>query len=154
VRSPARATENPREKRLRVRDVSNGPSNTKADTRSSLKDAIKRFRNLEKLLLTGEIDEHLLRDLRAAVNRVRNTAWGVQQYIGQKEVGQDPATLLTILAGERVRTAYSLCQAVSSDLKKPEISFQPGSLLQLQEALRKLEADVGAALGASRPVAK
>jgi hypothetical protein len=154
VRSLVRATEDPGEKRSRARDVSNGTSITKAATRSSLKDAIKRFRSLEKLLLAGEIDERLLRDLRTAVNRVRNTAWGVQQYIGQKEVGQDPETLLTILAGERIRTAYSLCQAVSSDLKKPEISFQPGSLLQLQEALRKLETDVSAALSASRSITK
>jgi hypothetical protein len=150
-----RTKEGSKDKRARIRDTGdsagNGSSATRAATKSALKDGIKRFRALEKLLMrgdvaAGEIDERLLRDLRAAVNRVRNTAWGVQQYIGQKQAGQDPASLLTILAGERVRTTYSLCQAISSDLKKPEIAFQAGSLVELQDAIRKLEADVATAL--------
>lgn len=122
---------------------------SKALMKRSLKDAIKQFRSLQKLLMTGEVDEGLLRDFRAALNRVRNTAWGVQQYIGQKETGQDPASLLTILAGERVRTAYSLCQAISSDLKRTDIEFQAGSLLQLHEVVQKLGSDVSTALGES-----
>jgi hypothetical protein len=151
VTSAARKRRNSREKHPRIRDAGgNGESTSKAATRSSLKDAIKRFRALEKLLLSGDIDDRILRDLRAALNRVRNTAWGVQQYVGQKEVGQDPATLLTILAGERVRCAYSLCQAISSDLKRPEIDFQAGNLVELQDVVHTLGADVSAALKGNR----
>ena len=123
---------------------------SKAVIRRSLKDAIKQFRNLQRLLLSGDIDERLLRDFRAALNRVRNTAWGVQQYIGQKDVGQDPASLLTILAGERVRAAYGLCKAISSDLKRPDITFQAGSLVQLQEVVQKLGSEINALMQEQR----
>jgi hypothetical protein len=122
----------------------------RAATQRSFKDAIKRFRAVEKLLRSADIDERVLRDLRDAVNRVRNTAWGVQQYVGQKEVGQDPASLLTILAGERVRTVFNLCQAISADLKREDIEFQAGSLVALQEAIQKLGAEVAAALKEQR----
>ena len=115
--------------------------------RRSLRDAIKRFRAIEKLLLSAEdIDDRLLCDFRTAVNRVRTTAWGVQQYVGRKETGQDPATVLTILTGERVRVAYSLCRTLSTELKRNDIAFQAGSLAELQEAAQKLGADVGLAL--------
>jgi len=150
MRAKENSRDKPKEKHSRSRHTDGNGAGPKAATRHSLKDAIKRFRSLEKLLLTGDVDDHVLRDLRAALNRVRNTAWGVRQYIGQKELGQDPASLLTILAGERIRTTYSLCQAIGADLRKPEIDFQPGSLVQLQEALHKLSADVGAALKAAQ----
>ena len=113
----------------------------------SLKDAIKRFRSMENLLLSaGTIDDGLLCDFRAAVNRVRNTAWGVQQYVSRKEVGQDPAMVLKIIAADRLRAAYSLCQTISDDLKRSDLDFQAGSLVALQEAAQKLGADVGLAL--------
>jgi hypothetical protein len=124
----------------------NRPSHARAVTQHTFKDAIKRFRAIEKLLRSADIDERVLCDLRDAVNRVRNTAWGVQQYVGQKEVGQDPGSLLTILAGERVRTVYNMCQAISADLKREDIDFQAGSLVALQEAMQKLSAEVGTAL--------
>jgi tetrahydromethanopterin S-methyltransferase subunit G len=124
----------------------NHSSPSRAATQRSFKDAIKRFRAIEKLLRSGDIDERVLRDLRDAVNRVRNTAWGVQQYVGQKEIGQDPGSLLTILAGERVRTVYNLCQAISADLKREDIDFQAGSLVALQEAIQKLGTEVGTVL--------
>jgi hypothetical protein len=112
-----------------------------------MKDAIKRFRSMENLLLSaGTIDDRLLCDFRAAVNRVRNTAWGVQQYVSRKEAGQDPAMVLKIIAGDRVRAAYSLCQTISADLKRPDLNFQAGSLVALQEAAQKLDAEVGIAL--------
>jgi hypothetical protein len=102
---------------------------------------------MEKLLLSaGEVDDRLLCDFRAAVNRVRTTAWGVQQYICRTEEGQDATNVLTILNGERIRVVYSLCSTISADLKRTDIAFQAGSLVALQEAVEKLSADVGIAL--------
>jgi hypothetical protein len=119
----------------------------KAALSRSLKDAIEHFHSMENLLLSaGDIDDGLLCDFRAAVNRVRNTAWGVQQYISRKEVGQDPAMVLKIIASDRVRAAYGLCQTISDDLKRSDLDFQAGSLVALQEAAQKLGADVGVAL--------
>lgn len=131
----------------RPQDADRAGSPPKDALSRSLKDAIKHFHSMENLLLSvGDIDDGLLCDFRAAVNRVRNTAWGVQQYVSRKEVGQDPALVLKIIAGDRVRAAYGLCQTISDDLKRSDLDFQAGSLVALQEAAQKLGADVGIAL--------
>jgi len=102
---------------------------------------------MEKLLLSaGEVDDGLLCDFRAAVNRVRTTAWGVQQYVSRKDAGQDATNVLNILTGERIRVVYSLCCTISADLKRTDIAFQAGTLVELQDAAQKLSADVGTAL--------
>jgi hypothetical protein len=135
------------QKRPRARDAGIAVATPKHLLSRSLSDAIKRFRSMENLLLSGgDIDERLLCDFRAAVNRVRNTAWGVQQYVSRKEVGQDTANVMKFIAGDRVRAAYSLCQTISADLKRSDLDFQAGSLVALQEAAQKLSADVGVAL--------
>jgi hypothetical protein len=119
----------------------------KTAIRRSLKDSIRRFRAMERLLLSaGEVDDRLLCDFRAAVNRVRTTAWGVQQYVTRKDAGQDATNVLTILTGERIRVVYSLCCAISADLKRTDIAFQAGSLVELQAAAERLGVDVGIAL--------
>ena len=46
--------------------------------------------------------------------------------------------MLSLLAGERIRTAYQLCAALTEDLRKAEIEFQRGSLVQLYEATKTL----------------
>jgi hypothetical protein len=146
--SPRSVKENLIQKRSRLRDARGKKIATpKTAIRRSLKDSIRRFRAMEKLLLSAsEVDERLLCDFRAAVNRVRTTAWGVQQYVSRKETGQDATNVLTILTGERVRVAYNLCCTLSSDLKRTDVAFQAGSLVELQEAAQKLGADVGVAL--------
>lgn len=136
-----------KKKDLRRNDPAGKSLTLKSALRRSLKDSIKRFRAMEKLLLsTGDIDDRLLCDFRAAVNRVRTTAWGVQQYVCRKETGQDAMNVLTILSGERIRVAYTLCRTISADLTRTDIAFQAGSLVELQEAANKLGADVNAAL--------
>ncbi len=121
---------------------------SKGVIRRSLKDAIKRFETLEGLLLAGEIDDALLRDFRASLNRVRTTAWGVQQYVDQKQTGQDPGNILAVLAMARIRTAYDLCKTISSDLKRPDISIPAGTLVEFQGVVQKLNEDVNTAVKA------
>jgi hypothetical protein len=72
-----------------------------------LEKAITELRRLQQLLLSGEgLDPHILTDFRDALNRVRNTAWSAQQYMAFKATGQDSTSVLSILAGERVRATY------------------------------------------------
>jgi hypothetical protein len=73
-----------------------------------------------------------------ALNRVRNTAWVAQQYVIRKESDQDSTNVLSLLAGERIRAAYQLCHALSDDLKRTDIDFQRGSLVQLYEVTKTL----------------
>ena len=110
--------------------------------------AITELRGLQKLLLSGEgLDPRILTDFRDALNHVRNTAWSAQQYIASQATNQDPASVLCVLAGERVRVAYQLCQAIESDLKNTDIQFQTGQLIQLYSAASALTDQLGNVVG-------
>jgi len=113
-----------------------------------LEKAITELRGLQELLLSGEgLDPSILTDFRDALNRIRNTAWSAQQYIVLKATDQDSTTVLSILAGERVRAAYQLCQAIQADLKSNDVKFQPGNLVQLHLAAKALTEQLGEVVG-------
>jgi len=110
--------------------------------------AIPELRRLQKLLLSGEnLDPRLLTDFRDALNHVRNTAWSAHQYIAFQNTDQDSANVLSVVAGERVRVAYQLCQAIQADLKSSDIKFQTGQLIQLSLAAKALIEQLGEAVG-------
>ncbi len=113
-----------------------------------LEKAITELRGLQELLLSGEgLDPSILTDFRDALNRIRNTAWSAQQYIVLKATDQDSTTVLSILAGERVRAAYQLCQAIQADLKSNDARFQQGELIQLYLAAKALSEQLGKVVG-------
>lgn len=103
-----------------------------------LKSAVKELRQLDKLLVKDDVDPRILSDFRDALNRVRNTAWSAQQYVSLKGTEQDSRGVLTLLAGERIRATYQLCQALEGDLGSPDIRFQPGQLVQLCSVAKSL----------------
>jgi hypothetical protein len=105
---------------------------------SRLEKAIEELQRLHEMLLSGDLDSHILADFRDALNRVRNTAWAAQQYVTRKETGQDSSTVLSFLVGERIRATHHLCQAISEDLKRTDIDVQAGSLIQLHEVTKVL----------------
>lgn len=101
------------------------------------------LRLLQALFTAGvEFDPRLLSEFRETVNRVRTTAWAMQQYIETTANDRDPATVLTLLAGERVRAAFQICQAIRADLKNDQVHFQKGQLLELNEAVQSLAKDL------------
>jgi len=84
-------------------------------------------------------DPDVLANLQDALYRVRNAARAVQQqYVVRKESDQDSNSVLSFLAGERIHVAYQLCQALSDDLNRSDIEFQPASLVQLHEVTKAL----------------
>jgi hypothetical protein len=105
---------------------------------SPLEQAIVELQRLHEVLLSGDLDPQILADFRDALNRVRNTAWAAQQYVAFKETEQDSGSVLSLLVGERIRVTYQLCQAISDDLKRTDIEFQTGSLVQLYEVMKAL----------------
>ena len=114
-----------------------------------LEQAIIELRSLHELLLSGEgLDPSILTDFRNAVNRVRNTAWSAQQFLALKATAEDPGNVLSIAAGERVRAAYHLCQAIQMDLQSSEIKFQPGHLIELHQAVKVLNERLASAVSA------
>ena len=106
--------------------------------RSRLEKGISELQGLHKLLLSSDVDPDVLADFREALNRVRNTAWAAQQYVVRKETDQDSNSVLSLLAGERVRAAHQLCQALVDDLGGSDVKFQRGSLVQLHEIAETL----------------
>jgi hypothetical protein len=109
-----------------------------SDAPSPLEQAIMELQRLHEVLLSGDLEPRVLTDFRDALNRVRTAAWAAQQYVVRKEIEQDSGSVLSLLAGERVRVTYQLCQAISEDLKRTDIDFQAGSLVQLHEATKAL----------------
>jgi len=106
--------------------------------RSRLEKGISELQGLHKLLLSSDVDPDVLADFREALNRVRNTAWAAQQYVVRKETDQDSTSVLSLLAGERVRAAHQLCHALVDDLRGTDVKFQRGSLVQLHEITETL----------------
>ncbi len=106
--------------------------------RSHLEKGISELQGLHEVLLHGDLDPRVLADFRDALNRVRTAAWAAQQYVVRKEIDHDSISVLSFLAGERIRAGYQLCQAIGDDLKRTDIKFQAGSLVQLHEATKTL----------------
>jgi len=113
-----------------------------------LQNITTQLREIQDLLtLQEQIDPRILTDFRDAVNRVRNTAWALEQYANSKTAEADPTPVLNLLAGERVRVAYQLLRLVQTDLTNPRIQFQKGQLLQLQKVTEELAHQLRALVG-------
>jgi hypothetical protein len=113
---------------------------------SRLEKAISELQGLQDLLLSGDLDPRILTDFRDALNRVRTAAWAAQQYVARKESDQDSTSVFSLIAGERIRAAYQLCQAIGDDLKRTDIKFQAGSLVHLHEATKTLTEELEAVI--------
>ena len=100
--------------------------------------AITELHNLQELLASEDVDPRLLTDFRDALNRTRNTAWGVQQYLSCRSIQADSTTLMQILAVERIRVAYQLGQALLQDLQATDLKLQPGQLVELHKLMKHL----------------
>lgn len=97
------------------------------------------LRLLEALLTAGvQFDPRILSEFRETMNRVRTTAWAMQQYIEITANDRDPKKVLNLLAGERVRSAFQICEAIRADLKNEEVKFKKGQLLELNEVVQAL----------------
>jgi hypothetical protein len=105
------------------------------------------LRLIQGLMTTGaDFDARILSEFRDTVNRVRTTAWAMQQYVENKENQNDATAVLTLLAGERIRAAYQLGDLIRTDLKNEDIRFQRGQLLELHEAVQSLAKDLAEAV--------
>jgi hypothetical protein len=116
----------------------NSGTGTATDTSDRLKAAIAELAGVQSLLVAGELDPRILTDFRDAVNRVRNTAWAAYQYTESKITGEDSRSIMSIVAGERIRAAYQLCQAIQDDLETTDVHLQAGQLIQLHAATKSL----------------
>jgi hypothetical protein len=115
---------------------SKSPKNPNVSVR--VNSAIKELRALQKLLQFDDLDPRALGDFRDALNRVRNSAWAAQQASTAKVLEQNPESMASLLAAERVRAAYHLCRSIGEDLEAARINFQKGQLAELSGVVIQL----------------
>jgi hypothetical protein len=126
--------------------VSRKPS-TAPKVSEKLQGLTDELRRIQGLMTTGsDFDPRILSEFRDTVNRVRTTAWAMQQYVETKENDRDTASVLTLLAGERIRAAYQLCELIRADLKNEEVNFQKGQLLEMNEAVQSFAKELSEAV--------
>lgn len=135
-----------RKRASEARPVGNIPRDRERIT-NRVASAITELRNLQELLASEDVDSRLLTDFRDALNRTRNTAWGVQQYLSCRSIQADSTTLMQILAVERIRVAYQLGQAVLRDLHATDLKLQPRQLVELYKVMKGLTSRLAELVG-------
>jgi hypothetical protein len=103
-----------------------------------LASAITELRALQEPLLTAKVDPRVLTDFRDALNRIRNTAWAAQQSANAPLFDQGATTVASYLTAERIRAAYQLCRSLHDDVRRDDIEFQKGPLVELYGAAKIL----------------
>jgi hypothetical protein len=103
-----------------------------------LESAIRDLKSLQQVLISGDLDAGILADFRDALNHIRNTAWSAQQLVTSQVSDHGPASVMSLLASERIRTIYMLCRAIGDDLRGDDIQFQKGQLSELHIAITQL----------------
>lgn len=116
-----------------------------ANVAERLQHVTNELRDIENMLIHEKLESAVLTDFRDAVNRVRTTAWAVQQYLDAPDGKDQSGSVLSLLANERVRVAYRLCRLIDGDLANKEM--QSGPLVQLYLAAKDLAQRVGEMLG-------
>jgi hypothetical protein len=116
-----------------------------ANVAERLQRVTNELRDIENMLINEKLESAVLTDFRDAVNRVRTTAWAVQQYLDAPDGKEQSGTVLSLLANERVRVTYRLCRLIDGDIANNE--FQSGPLVQLYLASRDLSQRLAEVLG-------
>lgn len=114
------------------------PSETFWGITFRLKKAAGDLRNLEEDLKAGGADPQVLRDFRDAVDYVRKTAWAVHEWQERQYRHKDAATVLSLLATERVRRATQLTEAVVADLGAQKLTSDTPGMRDFIKAIERI----------------
>ena len=117
----------------------------KTNVTERLRDITNELREIEEMLVSEKLESAVLTDFRDAVNRVRTTAWAVAQYFEAPNDREQPASVLSLLADERVRVTYRLCRLIDADLANGGLNSR--GLVQLYLATQDLAHRLGEMLG-------
>jgi hypothetical protein len=103
-----------------------------------LKAVTDELKELEKLVLAGDLSPRILSEFRSAVDSIRQTAWAVQQWTELQQQNRDPYTVLGILSEERVRRTTQIARDLRLDLESLELDLKTEGLTNLFEAIEGL----------------
>ncbi len=113
-----------------------------------IKKASNDLVKLEEALRAGGVDQQVLRDFRDAVDYARKTAWVVYEWQERQLRHRDTATVLPMLAAERVRRAIQLAQAIAADIDAQRISADSPALADFLQAVDQIQARTASEPGA------
>jgi hypothetical protein len=97
------------------------------------------LQNLEKALRCENIDLHLMREYRDAVDYIRTAMETLQRLRKWQLGGSDNRELLAVLATDRIRRAGNLCLEVIADLDAGRMRQESQSFDELQRAIQHLQ---------------
>ena len=109
------------------------------DISPTIHNVTNELRQLQDLLLFAEeLDPSILIGCRDVLNRVRHTAWAVQQYGESVGHGKGTNRIGLIQGGEHIRTVCQLCNLLEADLCNLKIHLQDAQLFGLSNATQEL----------------
>ena len=114
------------------------PSETFWGANFQLKKTCAELVKLEYDMRTGEIDPHILREFRDAVDHVRKTAWAVQEWQQHQSGRDDPHSVHSLLIAERIRRATQLCDAITAASATHEIARETRGIDEFFRAVERI----------------
>jgi len=104
--------------------TTSGPDTPKSSLTARLRSVTVDLQELERSVISGDLDSRVLSEFRNAVDHIRNTAWTVQQWVDAREQSGDPYAVLPALASQRVRRATQLANDLCLDLQSVEVTAE------------------------------
>ena len=100
---------------------------------------ILELKSLETALKTEDIDVHLMREYRGAVENIRTITETLQHLRKCQSEGSDSGELLSILATDRIHRITNLCLEAVADVDASQVEHDPEDVNQLKEAMQLLQ---------------
>jgi hypothetical protein len=97
------------------------------------------LQNLENALRCENIDLHLMREYRDAVDYIRTTMETLQQLRKWQLGGSENGELLSILATDRIKRASNLCLEIIADLDAGRVRQESKGVDELQRVIQQLQ---------------
>jgi hypothetical protein len=116
----------------------NSGSDAAGSLTARLRETTVGLQELERSVISGDLDPRVLSEFRNAVDHIRNTAWAVQQWVGAKEQSGDQYAVLPALAAQRVQRATQLANDLCLDLQTVEVTAYTEGVGDLYRAVDDL----------------
>jgi len=97
------------------------------------------LQNLENALKCENIDFHLMREYRDAVDYIRTMMETLQRLRKWQHGGSENAEQLSVLATDRIKRAANLCLEVIADLDASRVTQESKGVDELQRAFQHLQ---------------
>jgi hypothetical protein len=126
------------------------PSETFWGLTFRLSKATAELQKIGQDIKSEQINSRILQEFRDSVDYVRTTAWAVQECHERQVRCRDIATVLPLLAAERVRRAIQLCAAITSDLQEGKLTAELPGIENLRRATAQISKDLAELFVANR----